>query len=237
MKSFIAIILFSFFSGIFLPVWAEIPDEAYQTLIGQLRSKQFEEGYKTAKYYADRGSIKAYVILGQMHLNGDFVAKDKMRGKYYLQLASDNGNGYASSELSLLAGNEVDAFGYQHRGAQQGNVNAVVGLMFSYFHGKGTAQNDLLAAKWINAKTLMTPSTNEEIEDVRATLTNRLSNNDMDTAWSMAWNFVYLRCKCGWNQEDFEVDNPAIALDQYYLSDEFRVVGDVLKIHPQESSQ
>ena len=44
-----------FFSSV--PVWAEMADEAYQTLISQLRSKQFEEGYKTAKYYADRGSV------------------------------------------------------------------------------------------------------------------------------------------------------------------------------------
>jgi hypothetical protein len=107
--------------------------------------------------------------------------------------------------------------------------------MFSYFHGKGTVQNDLLAAKWINAKTLMTPPTNEEIEDVRIALTNRLSKNDMDTAWSMAWNFVYLRCKCGWNQEDFANNNRGIALDKYYLSDQFTVVDDDLRIVPQEN--
>jgi TPR repeat protein len=117
---------------------AEIPDEEYRTLISHLRSKQFEKGYRIAKHYADGGSIKAYVVLAQMHMNGDFVERNKTLGKYYFQMASDNGDGYASGKLALLAESEREAFGYQYLGAQQGDTDSMIGLMFSYFHGKGT---------------------------------------------------------------------------------------------------
>ena len=221
-------------SSVATPAWAEMPDELYETMIGHLKSKEFEEGYRIAKFYADRGSVKSYVILAQMHMNGDFVKQDKAVAKYYFQLASDNGDGYASGELSLLAGSESEAFGYQYLGAHQGDVGAAVGLMFSYFYGKGTATNDLLAAKWLNAKTLMVPWTDEEIEKVRETLHSRLPRTEMDTAWAMAWNFVYLQCKCGWNQKDFENDNPDVSGERYYLSDEFMVTDGSLRVSPRE---
>ena len=174
------------------------------------------------------------VVLAQMHMNGDFVERNKTLGKYYFQMASDNGDGYASGELALLAESEREAFGYQYIGAHQGDTGSMIRLMFSYFHGKGTAQNDLLAAKWINAKTLATPWTDEKIEDVRATLDSRLSKDKMETALAMAWNFVYLKCKCGWNQEQFENDNPEISSEGYYLSDEFTVTDGSLRISPRE---
>jgi len=77
---------------------AEMLDEEYRTLISHLRSNQFGKGYRIAKYYADGGSVKAYVVLAQMHMNGDFVEHNKTLGKYNLQMASDNGDGYASSD-------------------------------------------------------------------------------------------------------------------------------------------
>ena len=214
---------------------AEMPDEEYRALISHLKADQFEDGYRIAKYYADQGSVKAYVVLAQMHMNGDFVEQNKTLGKYYFQMASDNGDGYASGELALLAETEEEAFGYRHLGALQGDTGSMIGLMFSYFHGKGTVQNDLLAAKWINAKTLVTSWTDEKIEDVRAVLDSRLSKGEMDTAWAMAWNFVYLQCKCGWNQEEFENDNPKISAERYYLFDEFTVIDGSLRVSPREN--
>jgi hypothetical protein len=200
-----------------------MPDEEYRALISHLKSGQFEDGYRIAKYYADQGSVKAY------------VERNKTLGKYYFQMASDNGDGYASGELALLAESEEEAFGYQYLGAQQGDTGSMIGLMFSYFHGKGTVRNNLLAAKWINAKTLVTSWTDEKIEDVRAALDGRLSKSEMDTAWAMAWNFVYLKCKCGWNQEEFEIDNPKISSDGYYLLDEFTVTDGSLRIFPKKN--
>lgn len=49
---------------------------------------------------ADKGNVDAQLALGSMYLDGDDVAKDNAKGRYYLELAASQGNKWA--EIMLL---------------------------------------------------------------------------------------------------------------------------------------
>lgn len=105
---------------------------------------------------ADCGHPGAQSSIGTDYLYGKFSDKDIFQARKWLEKAAEGGDFLAMCNLASMyeSGDIIDEDGKQKalqlykRAAISGNVYACYCLANCYYHGKGTAENDVEALRW-----------------------------------------------------------------------------------------
>ena len=123
---------------------------------------------------ADCGHPGAQSSIGADYLFGKFSDKDVVQARKWLEKAAEGGDFLAMCNLASMyeSGDISDEDGEQKalqlykRAAISGNVYACYCLANCYYHGKGTAENDVEALRWYGKITDVYESMKAKGEDV-----------------------------------------------------------------------
>jgi len=199
--------------------------------INHLHDGNHEAAYKLLLPLHEKGVAKASFNLAIMYLNGDYVEKNREKAIALLSTASDNGYSEATFILGILHRNNDPATYAQleRKAAEQGHLIAAQQIGLAYYTGYGVPENKVLAYKWlfglqvrgaVGAETWTTPLANLE---------SSMSKDELEQGRILAWNFVYLDCKCGFYQKEFEQNNPG--LNKRISVNNYRIENGILFIH------
>jgi len=117
---------------------------------------------KAMRHGALNGDVEAQFVLGSLYLRGGEVPQNENEGEFWLQMAINNGDEMATTELGkyfLYKGfqyeegiekplNYREAFKYYRKSAFTGYAYGQYFLGLMYYEGKGTPRNVNSAADW-----------------------------------------------------------------------------------------
>ncbi|CAN5146733.1 hypothetical protein BH11PSE11_BH11PSE11_06250 [soil metagenome] len=104
---------------------------------------------------AERADLRAQAILGRIYLDGDPVAQDYVKARYWLELAAAQESDEAQHNLALIHDNgygvpvdKAKAISLYQRAARQKNSSSLNNLGYAYRHGEGVSKDLALAASY-----------------------------------------------------------------------------------------
>ncbi len=175
-----------------------------------LAAENFEEAYASLMPLHYNGVPEASLLLGMMYARGDHVERDLEKAEFYFSIAAANNDPDAAFVLADMQ-RAKDATAYallMERAAGLGHLVAAQQIGLAYFNGEGVPKNLVLACKWLFSIQLRTPVAVETWTEPLRELEASLSEEALTLARVLAWNFVYLDRREGWDQETFERLNP-----------------------------
>lgn len=117
---------------------------------GSVSGQDFELAHELAVCAAEKGSSRAFTILGILYQSGGFVLQDMKKAEIYFRKAAEAGDMKAPRYLGLMCeecfGGE--AFAWYRLGAERGDITSMYLLGRAYEKGCGTVADLEQAVFW-----------------------------------------------------------------------------------------
>ncbi len=207
------------------PEFRAPPADRIAVIREMLAAQNFEGAYASLMPLHYNGVPEASLLLGMMYARGDHVERDLEKAESYFSIAAASNDPDAAFVLADMQ-RAKDATAYallMERAAGLGDLVAAQQIGLAYFHGEGVPKNLVLACKWLFSIQLRTPAAVDTWTEPLRELEASLSEEELTLARVLAWNFVYLDRREGWEQETFDRLNPGfdgrIRADNHVIRD------------------
>jgi hypothetical protein len=217
---------------------SDSPEFVLADVIARLQAGEFSGAREMLLPLHEAGNADASRILGCLYLNGDGVEENLETGREYLKAAVDAGNVTAMFQLGISYRHREPEqyFRYMKMAADEGDRVATQQVGLAYFYGdEGVPQNDILAYKWLFCMQLRDYVGAESWMEPLEELSRRMSEEDMEKARVMAWNYVYIEKRNGFFQDEFDRYNPGVT--EPFTVDEYKIVDGQLIVNRKNAAE